>query len=242
MIRVLENKDYKITQKFGVTNINGNKHLGVDVVCVDRKPCNILAHSKGVVEKLVTDYKTKDSTGGSYGNYVLLKHPTGAYTMYAHLKYGSVCVKLGQEVEKGQVLGVMGDTGLATDVHLHFETRDMYGTKVDPEIYLENPLPDLPDEEVIEGQEIGQMGNAGVNTSDSLHFDIFEVGDKVSVTGRAYETPKGTGKRTAEYNGEQRYITKIEKDAKRPYHISAGQTLGDRDKGWVSAEQIKKVY
>ncbi|MDY0324292.1 MAG: M23 family metallopeptidase, partial [Candidatus Carbobacillus sp.] len=56
---------------------------------------------------------------GSYGNLVKISHGNGYETWYAHLS--SISVSVGQQVAKGQKIGVMGDTGNATGVHLHFE-------------------------------------------------------------------------------------------------------------------------
>ncbi|MDD3241201.1 MAG: M23 family metallopeptidase [Bacilli bacterium] len=52
------------------------------------------------------------------GNYVLIKHSNNYYTIYAHLSKRYVAV--GAQVKAGQVIGLMGKTGLATGVHLHF--------------------------------------------------------------------------------------------------------------------------
>lgn len=52
------------------------------------------------------------------GNYIVVKHDDGKYSMYAHL--ASIYVSPGQRVEKGTVIGGMGATGYATGVHLHF--------------------------------------------------------------------------------------------------------------------------
>ncbi|MDD6847222.1 MAG: peptidoglycan DD-metalloendopeptidase family protein [Oscillospiraceae bacterium] len=59
--------------------------------------------------------------GGGYGNYVLISHPGGKTTMYAHLS--SVTVSTGQSVSKGQTIGYVGSTGWSTGAHLHYETR-----------------------------------------------------------------------------------------------------------------------
>jgi len=58
---------------------------------------------------------------GGYGNYVVIQHPNGAQTLYAHLSQN--LVKKGEYVRKGQVIGKMGSTGRSTGVHLHFEIR-----------------------------------------------------------------------------------------------------------------------
>jgi len=58
---------------------------------------------------------------GGYGNYVVIEHPNGVQTLYAHLN--SVSVKSGQWLEQGQTLGSSGNTGRSTGPHLHFEVR-----------------------------------------------------------------------------------------------------------------------
>lgn len=58
---------------------------------------------------------------GGYGNYIVIKHGNGTQTLYAHL--ASVSVGVGQRVAAGEVVGVIGNTGRSTGVHLHFEVR-----------------------------------------------------------------------------------------------------------------------
>jgi murein DD-endopeptidase MepM/ murein hydrolase activator NlpD len=57
----------------------------------------------------------------SYGNLILLKHPNGMMTAYAHLD--NIKVKKGQRVSQGSVLGTVGTTGAVTTPQLHFEIR-----------------------------------------------------------------------------------------------------------------------
>ena len=64
-----------------------------------------------------------------YGNIVILQHPGGVETRYAHQSQLSVTV--GQQVSAGDVLGAVGATGDATGPHLHFEVR-LNGQPVDP--------------------------------------------------------------------------------------------------------------
>ncbi|MFG3281677.1 transglycosylase family protein [Streptomyces sp. NPDC048111] len=74
--------------------------------------------------------------GGSYGYQVVIHHPDGRYSQYAHLS--AVSVKTGQKVNTGQRIGRSGSTGNATGPHLHFEIRTgpAYGSDVDPLAYL----------------------------------------------------------------------------------------------------------
>ncbi len=58
------------------------------------------------------------------GNSVLIDHGNGEYSLYAHLKPGSVAVKPGQAVKAGQPIGKLGASGNATEPHLHFQVCD----------------------------------------------------------------------------------------------------------------------
>ena len=77
--------------------------------------------------------------GGGYGNYVYIKHSSGAYTYYAHLS--SVNVRSGSTVSQGQLIGTVGSTGSSTGFHLHFEMRSgsSSSTRVDPLNYVSVP-------------------------------------------------------------------------------------------------------
>lgn len=58
-----------------------------------------------------------------YGNYVLLQHGGGEFTLYGHLKEGSVTVAKGQKVAAGDTIGGIGNSGSSGGVHLHWERR-----------------------------------------------------------------------------------------------------------------------
>jgi murein DD-endopeptidase MepM/ murein hydrolase activator NlpD len=64
-----------------------------------------------------------------YGNRVIINHGNGFETLYAHMS--SIAVSVGQTVNRGDVLGVMGSTGRSTGTHLHFEIRQN-GATLDP--------------------------------------------------------------------------------------------------------------
>ena len=69
-----------------------------------------------------------------YGNVVVVRHNNGLETVYAHNSRNFV--KVGQEVEAGQPLGLIGRTGRATTEHLHFEVR-VYGQAINPALLLD---------------------------------------------------------------------------------------------------------
>lgn len=70
---------------------------------------------------------------GGYGNAVIIDHRNGLATLYAH--QSRVNATVGQKVSAGQVIGFVGQTGMSTGPHLHFEVREL-GAPVDPLLYF----------------------------------------------------------------------------------------------------------
>ena len=58
------------------------------------------------------------------GNVVVIRHAEGEYSLLAHLQRGSVCVRPGQPVEAGQMVGRCGNSGHSTEPHLHVQVQD----------------------------------------------------------------------------------------------------------------------
>ena len=61
------------------------------------------------------------------GNYVVIRHPWGEYSVYVHMKPGSARVKPGQTVKAGAMIGQVGSSGSSTEPHLHFQVCDSPG-------------------------------------------------------------------------------------------------------------------
>lgn len=172
--RVLESGMCIITQgyKKGV-------HDGVDLVNTNSKGDHILgwevAHSDGVV--VATRNNCTGFEKGSYGNYVKIKHDNGYYTMYAHMAYNTVKVKVGQRVKRGQVLGYMGNTGYSFGGHLHWEVRKPNEEKIDPIPYLDADLPSNSDSEFKKGYDYVTLDNMYVRWGAGLNYGIKLVKD-----------------------------------------------------------------
>lgn len=110
----------------------GTFHYGVDIGNSRGTP--VVASASGKVVKVVNYCKEGNSScGGRYGNYITIEHPNGMKTKYAHL--GSVNVSLGQNVNQGQLIGKIGNTGRSTGPHLHFEVINSNGSTVRPPVY-----------------------------------------------------------------------------------------------------------
>lgn len=130
-----------ITSRFGKRTYNGviEGHGAIDISAGG--DINIIASRSGkVISNAPVDCPSLseryNNCGDGYGNYVILEHGDGEWSVYAHLREYSVLVKYGDTVRQGQVLGLMGSSGDSDGQHLHFEIRDVNGVKVDPEIYV----------------------------------------------------------------------------------------------------------
>ena len=104
----------------------GRLHAGVDISVLDTD--RVRAALAGTVAKV----GYQDRYAG-YGNIILLRHGDGFATLYAHLAH--VGVKVGERVDRRELLGRAGCTGSCTGQHLHFEVR-ILGKPVDPMPYL----------------------------------------------------------------------------------------------------------
>jgi len=102
---------------------NGRSHDGIDIGGDEGD--SIVAAADGEVVY-------SDKLGG-YGNLIVVKHPNGYFTAYAHNEKN--LVDIGDRVKQGQRIAKMGRTGNATGNHLHFEVRDDSGI-YDPTDFL----------------------------------------------------------------------------------------------------------
>lgn len=123
--------DPSISSEFGLrSNPFGGRgyemHEGIDFAGPVGKP--ILATAQGVVVN--AEYS------GGYGNHVKIDHGYGYETLYAHLS--ELEVKIGDRVERGDVLGYLGNTGRSSGPHLHYGVY-RNGRAVNPRYYLKLP-------------------------------------------------------------------------------------------------------
>jgi murein DD-endopeptidase MepM/ murein hydrolase activator NlpD len=72
-------------------------------------------------EKFRMEFMKRDIYRAVTGNVIAIEHPGGEYSAYAHLKTGSVRVKVGDRVKQGQQIAEVGDTGDYYMAHLHFQ-------------------------------------------------------------------------------------------------------------------------
>lgn len=128
----LDSKFTLITTYFGYSQFHSGNHGAIDIGNGGINGANIYAMKGGEVIIAKTTYKA----GYDYGMYVVIDHGDGYQSLYAHMS--SVYVTVGQMVNQGDVIGLVGSTGWSTGPHLHFEIRKN-GTRVDPLQYVNVP-------------------------------------------------------------------------------------------------------
>lgn len=104
----LAGEKYRKTQE-----IHG--HNGKDLAAAIGTPVHAAAAGKVIVSK------NDGGWNGGYGNYIVISHPNGMQTLYAHLQ--KTAVSAGSTVTQGQTIGYVGNTGKSTGSHLHVEVR-----------------------------------------------------------------------------------------------------------------------
>lgn len=107
----------------------GGFHGGLDIGSYGGAHHPIIAVADGIVS--FANYK------GAYGNCIIIDHGTNdkgerVSTLYGH--FHTMYVRAGDEVERGQIIGLMGNTGRSTGVHLHFEVR-INNQRLDPLLF-----------------------------------------------------------------------------------------------------------
>ena len=123
-------------------------HYGMDFSA--KTGTEIYATGDGIVSKI------KRSKRG-YGNYVKINHGFGYETLYAHMsKY---IVKRGQKVKRGEIIGYVGNSGISTAPHLHYEVRKD-NKKINPMNFYYN---DLSPEEYEKMLEISLQSNQSLD-------------------------------------------------------------------------------
>lgn len=124
---------------------SGYDHSGIDISTgpfgwkmMDDNSVHVVAAEEGeIIEKNDNEFSRTCRTGGQastyYGNYIVVEHADLSWTMYMHMKAGTLTSKaIGERVSTGEYLGVVASSGNSSGPHLHFEVRDPFGSILDP--------------------------------------------------------------------------------------------------------------
>lgn len=116
-----------ITSPYGPRK--GSYHYGIDIGA--RVGTTVVASAQGVVVSTLGYCKEGNSScGGRYGNYIVIEHPNGQRTRYAHLS--KISVSVGDTVSQREKIGTTGNTGRTTGPHLHFQIEKSNGSTIRP--------------------------------------------------------------------------------------------------------------
>ncbi len=157
----------KITSNFGYRN--SRHHNGIDIDLKTGTP--VMAAFEGMVRIA--------ERHGCYGNIVVVRHPNGLETFYAHLS--KIKVRTGQTIRAGQVLGIGGSTGRSTGSHLHFETR-FKGIPINPYSLISFTQNKLPTDSVY----LKRTGHNYFVYTKSNGFHIVKKGESLSFIIKKY--------------------------------------------------------
>ncbi len=119
---------YKVTSPYGRRILNGKTetHNGIDVVGITDKHVCAVVGGVVLVSQIVQDRSNKT---WEWGNYVCIQGEDGRQYYYCHLAQRLVSV--GQRVERGDHIGLEGNTGYSFGSHCHFEVREN-GAAINP--------------------------------------------------------------------------------------------------------------
>lgn len=118
----------------GAKSYDGHRGIDIDVPTFRAMDNDfpILAVELGTVLALDDSHFDRNTSCSGDWNFVTIGHANGYKTIYGHLKQNSVVVNVGDIVQPGDVLGVVGSSGCSTAPHLHLETHDADGNVVEP--------------------------------------------------------------------------------------------------------------
>lgn len=115
-------QDYKLVQGDSSRNASWYSYGESAIAVAD----GVVSDCKdGIIENTPNkEYAVSNNMESAAGNYVILRLSRRLYAVYAHLKPGSLRVKLGDHVRRGQALGLVGNSGISDAPHLHFHLID----------------------------------------------------------------------------------------------------------------------
>ncbi len=198
-------KDYTNRTGANAQTYDGHRGLDIDVPSFRYMDNNfpVNASADGTVTEIYqSSYDRNLTCSTDQWNHVTLTHGNGFTTTYGHMKKNSVVVSVGQNVVKGQKLGVVGSSGCSTYPHLHLETIDCNGNVIEPlkegmfsspptytksapttimDTYIRQPVVTSISQLQDPGTTEPTTVSAGVNFSVAMTVSHFKVGDSLTV-------------------------------------------------------------
>ena len=116
-----------------ITSPFGDRNTGIAGASTDHKGVDIGAPYYSDVFAAQSGMVIQAGWNGGYGYCVTIAHEEGVATLYAHLN--DYYVRVGEYVDRGEVIGECGSTGISSGPHIHYEIR-VNGSQIDPIPYL----------------------------------------------------------------------------------------------------------
>ncbi len=204
-----------------ITDLYGTRHghhKGIDIAGEFKTPIHSV--DKGIV--------TKSYYSGSYGHVVFIKHDNNLETVYAHLNKRNV--EEGQAVNQGDIIGLMGNTGDSSGVHLHFEVHKEKWTyekenAVDPVLALGDTAVGDPVEAMAKVEEVTMETVARLRLADDSVIDDQQGSLKIEPEGK----------------NEQKSVASAPLQAEIKHTVKPGDTLWSIAKKYeTSVDTIKQ--
>lgn len=127
-VKLNGNDYFEVSSPFGVTDsVHITPHTGLDLVM--STGTKLFSPTDGIVSKIV-NYGNEN-----IGKGVIIKTNDGENLIMGHLSDNSI-VKIGQKIQKGDLVAISGNTGHSTGSHLHLGLKDANGTFVNPDKFL----------------------------------------------------------------------------------------------------------
>jgi murein DD-endopeptidase MepM/ murein hydrolase activator NlpD len=132
-------------------------HYGEDWACAQGTP--IMAAGGGVIEEV--------GRKGEYGNYIRIRHANGYKTAYGHMLRFAPGISEGVRVRQGQIIGYVGQTGMASGPHVHFEV--LTKNRFDGTYSHVNPrtIP-IPNERQLKGRDLADFKRERARIDDLM--------------------------------------------------------------------------
>lgn len=119
---------FKISQGYtGQFSHKDELEFSLDFAMPEGTPVHAAREGVVIAVQSIFNQGGTDPTLRTKANYITILHPDGTFAHYAHLRWGGSVVTVGQQVERGQLIGYSGNTGFSSGPHLHFHVYRVTG-------------------------------------------------------------------------------------------------------------------
>lgn len=215
--------DVLVTDEDGRSRPEGTNTAVENYYCYDEP---VVAPADGVVVDSF-DAALEASRGGGFshplkrsipGGHVVIKHAESEYSFLAHLRPGSVPVEPGQRVERGQVVGRCGHSGISSEPHLHFQIQDSpdFLTAASLPVQFDDTEIEYPgvahESDLVPGYGVWHAGDPD-DSPDGYHERTFLIeGQRVTHDDAADDLPGATaGQRTVASAEPSRVVSTLKR-------------------------------